>query len=481
MVKFPLAIWLVVVLIISFVFQSSYSIFGYIGLVLVLMFQKKNYISPMLYLLVPWGFMLSMFFSTTIVYTQKTDNIIPILYLLLCLALIWGGYGFGGQFRFRSSKKYNADEGTEYSESRSLISFVTWLSIISILGSVLSIYELLFVAGLDMTSLNSMRTSYVSRETGIFSQLGNILSWGCLVSVPGFFFFSKKQKKGSSILWLAALGLFLIQNVLSAGRQSVFSIALMMLSCFMVKISLSTKINSVAKRKRKKEKKKQKRYLIILLVAAIAYMMFVATARTNRQLASSRLGELEYYFGFTFCSWMEEFLSILPVGMADGIAEMIVYFTHQVPEFTIFWDIPMIGPFLGLYSMPFIDRRLSFLNLSAYDMAAKMEYVRSYMQSQGVMPVGWRTAFSYYLLDYGKIGTLLFCFLLGVYAKNVYRSYNQERTYFNTLRLVVICVYMCYTVMMPVTCETAWLLLIIFANIMPVIEKRYPRLKYTIK
>ena len=49
--------------------------------------------------------------------------------------------------------------------------------------------------------------------------------------------------------------------------------------------------------------------------------------------------------------------------------------------------------------------------LELQNMQEKMSYVRNYMSEQGVMPVGWKTAFSYYILDYGKVGTIVFCFL----------------------------------------------------------------------
>ena len=466
-----------ILLAVCLIINYSISFIPYI-LLLGFVFNGRNLTAPIIYLLIPWSFMLVMQFSSTVSYTQKNNSIIPILYLLLCLFSISLGYYLGGIIRLSKriiSQTVPERDGRKVKTINNLISVMCFLSIV---GSILYIFDLLFMSGINFTSFATMRETFTAKETTLMSQIGNILAWMCLISVPCLFFLYPNRFQ--KLLYLSSLALYILQNILAAGRQIVFSIAIMFCVCYAVKKYFYSSKN-VKDKISLKEITKYKKIIILLAAVAIIYMMFVATSRNDGNISNTKIGVLEYYFGCSFCPWLSYIFSLLPSGISDGIAEALVYFTHQISEFTVFWDIKKVGPFWGLYSMPFLDRRLEFLKLSDFDMNDKMNYVRSFMDSKGVMPVGWRTAFSYYIFDYGIYGTLLFCILLGFFARKIYRRFCRERSFFSIVALIQICTYFFYTIMMPATCETGLFFMLFFSFIMLAVERFFPKLHLIIR
>ena len=57
-------------------------------------------------------------------------------------------------------------------------------AIFGLLGSLLFVAEMIFVTGIDISSLSMARDAYVSRDVTALSQIGNILSWGSIFVLP---------------------------------------------------------------------------------------------------------------------------------------------------------------------------------------------------------------------------------------------------------------------------------------------------------
>ena len=149
-----------------------------------------------------------------------------------------------------------------------------------------------------------------------------------------------------------------------------------------------------------KDKKRNRKSLILLILVAsliLGYCLQVASDRNNGGISDSKLEVLSFYMGCELDPKVKVLYDMLPSGINDGIAEAIVYYTHEITGFKVFWNIDeSIGPFMGLYSAPFLDRRVAALGLTSYSVEQKMSYVRAYMRSQGAMPVGWKTCFLFW-------------------------------------------------------------------------------------
>ena len=473
----PLIIILFIAFIITFIFANAYTVIPYLLIVIFILKNRNDNISPVIYIALPWSFMFVMQYSSFITYSQKTDQAAPILYLIMGLTMIFFGFWFGKRVKiYRTESVSNTALISPNINGENVIKIIDFLSIIGIIGSVLFIIEMLFITGIDISQLYIMREQYVNKEATAFSQIGNILSWGSLIALPALVLLWNRATTSQRTLWIITAGLYSSYSILSAGRQVVFQIALIMIAVVTIKGYVYPR-EKATERQYKRDKKKMRRKVGILIVLAIGYCLYVAVVRNSGGISTSKLEVLEYYFGCSFDDSIMEILKFLPGFLVDAIAEAIVYFTHQIAGFTVFWDIDDIGPFWGLYSMPFIDRRFDSLGLTTYSVEEKMDYVRQYMSSQQAMPVGWKTFFTFLIFDYGRIGGIIFCFLIGLVMAKVYQNFKKNKSFFSALLLIQIDLYCFYTIMFPSIAETGLLLMLIFSLFGVFLEKENKKIK----
>lgn len=462
--------------IIFYIFNRILLIVPYLVAVMAFMAKRKNRQSPMVYFIIPWTFMLTMYVSKFITYTQDRDEPIAELYLISGCLLIYGGYCFARRVIFKIPNFVS-----EYSDvnidCKNLKIVFNLCAICGLIGSILFVIEMIFVTGIDLSSLSMARDAYTSREVTILSQLGNIMSWGSLFVLPGVVLFGKDASVPEKALWIFSVIVYSMYSVLSAGRQVVFQILIVLVSAFTLKQSVDSQNN-------KNKKSNRRTIIVIVLIVGIilGYCLQVASDRNNGGISDSKLEVLSFYTGCELDPKVQVLYNLLPDGINDGIAEAFVYYTHEITGFKIFWDIDeTIGPFWGLYSAPFLDRRVASLGLTTYTVDQKMSYVRNYMSSQGAMPVGWKTCFSFFILDYGRIGGLIYSFIYGFYVGYVYKNFQKKRSLISVVWLVRVNVGLFYTVMFPATCETGLLLMGIFCVIMNMLENRYKSFRYILK
>lgn len=462
-----------------YLFFNAYIIIPYLMTMFYLWKGKINKLSPLFYLMIPWSFMFVMQYSTFITYTQKNENNFAIFYMVSGLALICVGYYFGNKVRFQLNRvntnnvkngKKNLRVNTK-TKTKNILFLVDCLSVMGIIGSLLFSFEMLFIVGIDLSLLSSTRTLFISREVTIFSQLGNILSWGTLIVLPSIIWLWNKARLIDKSIWITSVLLYSSYSVLSAGRQVVFQFLIIIVGALIIKNDCSDRKKKVKNVSRLKKTCNKVLYLLTFVIL-IGYCLSVASGRNDGAISNSKLEVLAFYFDFSFDPEISRFFELLPDTLRDGLSEAVVYFTHEISGFTVFWSIPEIGPFFGLFSMPFLDRRFASLGLTTYSVDAKMSYVRSFMRSQGAMPVGWKTFFPYLIFDYGRVGGLIFCFFYGVMAAKVFRYYKKNRTFLSALLLVRIYIAMFYTIMFPSVCETGLWFMLVFCFGMLLFDKK---------
>ncbi len=461
-VKFQLI--LILLIICSFYFKY-FLIIPYMLLVVFFIKGKMVSISPLLYFLVPWGFMITMYYSNIIIYT-KINNNEPLIYIFTAIICVVLGYMFASKVKIFSTQRFNENNNTNINNEKFILRIVTFVSILGLIGSLLYTIELLFITGIDLRNLSATRYLVQNREVTVFSQIGSILGWGSLVALVGLIVLWNNINKRQRIIWLISSVLFSLFSVLSSGRQVVLQIMLVIIC------SLSIRNSNMQRYSFRKIKSNKKINFIfgVLILSIVIYSFYVATNRNDNLISDSKIVVLAKYFGFKFDENVQSVLYNLPSLIGEGLAEAIVYYTHEIPEFTIFWSIPKIGPFGGLYSIPFIDRRLYTIGLTQFSVDYKMAYVRSFMISMGSMPVGWKTFLSFLILDYGKIGGLFVCFLLGSVSAYIYKCYKKRKGFFSALFLVRINVGMIYTIMFPAVSDTGLLFMLVFCLIMFILE-----------
>lgn len=467
--------------ILFFLVNRTFLIVPYILIVIICMSQEKYSRSPMIFFVIPWTFMFVMYISGFITYSQDRAEPVAVAYLVVGCLLIWGGYRFSLKTRDRIPRFYDISEESqdENDNAHNLRVILDLCAVLGLLGSLLFVAEMIFVTGIDISSLSMARDAYVSREVTVLSQIGNILSWGSIFVLPAIVLLGSKAKKSERMLWILAVVVYSLYSVLSAGRQVVFQILIMTVSAFILKRAT---LESGKSHKSKKQNRKSLVILVLVVSLILGYCLQVASDRNNGGISDSKLEVLSFYTGCELDPKVKVLYDMLPSGVNDGIAEAFVYYTHEITGFKIFWNIDeSIGPFMGLYSAPFLDRRVASLGLTSYSVDQKMEYVRAYMRNNGAMPVGWKTCFSFFILDYGRIGGLLYCILYGFYVGYVYKNFKKKRSVLSGIWLARVNVGLFYTVMFPATCETGLLLMGLFCMVMNLWENRNRSLRYIMR
>ena len=464
------------ILILTFIFMlisKKLIVLPYILLLIYILSDKKYYISPMFYLIIPWSFMFVVYFLELVVYNQGNTSIEAIMYLIIGNILVIIGYYTGKKIEVK--RDLNLYYERETTNNDKAISIINIIALFGIIGSMLFIIEMVFVVGINSTTSSAdIRHMFVNRQATILSQLGNIISWGSLVALSSVILLWSKIDKKEKVLWLTSALIYCGYSVLSSGRQIVFQVILVTISSIGIKNYSEYK----NKCKEKVKNKRINRILTIVIVSmGILYCLNIASSRNDGNISDSKKVVLEYYFDCEFDKSIENFINNMPDNLRDGISEAIVYFTHQISGFTTYWNIDdSIGPFYGLYSRPFIDRRVASIGLTEYSVEEKMNYVRNYMKSQGAMNVGWKTSFSFYILDYGRFGGLLYCLLIGILAGKIIFIYLRRKSIFSALLLIRINIEMLYTIMFPASAETGLLLMGIFSLLMVVLENKDSKL-----
>ena len=470
-------------IIISFIIAIDnlvYAFVPFVILVIMLLGSKTFRKSPLMFFVLPWSFMYIMYFTDIITYSQDTRNIAPLLYITICNTLIILGYHFSSRIKYSIPKRQLNGEANLINCKK----IISILAILGLLGNLCFAYELLFITGINISEIVSVRSTFISRNVTVFSQIGSLLSWGSITALPAIILLREKTSKAERTIWLLSAGFYSLYSILSAGRQVIFQILLVLVSTLIIRSSLHKRDNILVLYDNisKRNKKRIKIGIIILALLIIIYMFFIAGSRNDGSISSKKWDVLSLYFGARLNPKIGDIYSILPKSLADGLSEALVYFTHEIPQFTVYWDIDRsFGPFLGFYSMPFLDRRLYSLGIADVSVEEKMQYVRNFMSSQGAMPVGWKTFYSYILLDWGLIGGVFFCFIYGIYIGYVYKNFMKKRSLISAIWLIRTEIGLFYTVIFPATCETGLLLMGIFCIIMNYVENRHPYLKYTLQ
>lgn len=347
-----------------YLFNRTFLLLPYL-LILSVFFSKESYrCSPMVFFIVPWTFMFIMYSSDFITYTQDRNEPLALVYLISGCLLIYTGYRFAQRVIFRIPEYTLSECECQNVSLPNLRIVFNCTALIGLLGSLLFVAEMLFVTGINLTSLSMIREAYTSREVTVLSQLGNIMSWGSIFVLPAIILYGERAKKIEKFFWIISVLVYSMYSVLSAGRQVVFQILIILLSSFIIKQSVKPKDET---RKNKRANRRSLMLLVLVMGIILGYCLQVASDRNNGGISDSKLEVLSYYTGCKLNPKVEVLYNMLPDGVNDGIAEAIVYYTHEITGFKIFWNIDeSIGPFWGLYSAPFLDRRIASLGWTTY-------------------------------------------------------------------------------------------------------------------
>lgn len=257
-----------------------------------------------------------------------------VLYIIFALLLFVLGFKLAERLRFalRSTNSgsialqdYRANDLKRFGF---LISLFAWCGIIA---GLLFSFEMVFKLGINPTDLLSTREAYIYRKASFFSQIAAVLGAGGYLSLVSAVVYWNNLSRGRKVLWLLSPCVLSLFSFLSAGRQTVFQLLLFAFFSFLIRKNIHFNWARFFK------------YIIVfgvLIIMVVAYGMVASYQRNVQQSEITKKDLLIMLFRVQFDPRIDAFLEILPPILRDGSAEMVVYYTHEIPNFLVFWDLP---------------------------------------------------------------------------------------------------------------------------------------------
>jgi hypothetical protein len=246
------------------------------------------------------------------------------------------------------------------------------------------------------------------------------------------------------------VGLFVL-GILSAGRQAAFQILIVTL------VALAFRKDIV----RRRSTLKLSSLLVVFLVAAtlIGYMGYIAHARQNAKISASKAEVLEKIFNFDLDPTVDAITGLAGPDVKDGIVEALVYFNSPVNMLPVFVSVDTPRHYFGMLTFPIVARRFEWLY--GMSVVTAMAEGADRMGRAGVIGVGWFTAYSAFILDFGYIGCGVLVFLIGLLSGRAWAHYQRERSFPSFMLLLCAYLTVLYLPLLPAISDTNVFLLTI--------------------
>ena len=240
---------------------------------------------------------------------------------------------------------------------------------------------------------------------GFFSLVAAIICWDYLPT-------------WKRILWLFSPVCLSLFSVLSGGRQTVLQLLLFIFFSLRIRKGLfrSSRLKVLASR------------VVLCLVFSLIlfYGMMVSFQRNSRQEEISKKDMILKVFRAHFPSEVDKGIGALPEIARDGTAELIIYFTHSIPNFLVFWEQKKPGPYLGMWEFPFVARRFNNLGVVQETVMERIEHVYELFAVTGRFAQVWQTQVRDLIIDFTPGGALVVLLLFGFFSGRITRNYELK-------------------------------------------------------
>lgn len=344
----------------------------------------------------------------------------------------------------------NAPTGDELSqlwdaEARRYSGIVTVLSLAGIVAAVLFSIEMLMMHSIDPGDFVDTRAIFVGAKAGPLTRIAAVLGAGGFVGLVAAILFWERLPPWRRLVCLAAPCSLTVFSLFSGGRQMMLQLILVAYFASSVRSRFVT---------RRPLSGKSRVVLIAVLAGGVAYGMLVATQRGESATRLERMDQLERMFQMRLDRSLADRLSDTPAFIKDGVAEGLVYVTHGVPNFAVFWDQQWPGPYLGLWEFPFVARRFSGIGVVEKSVDERIEEVYEAFREKGRFPQVWQTSVRDLILDFGDVGALVVLAFAGAFSSLVYRRMLRRVELAQALLVVWVDLACVYSVLLSAVSDT---------------------------
>lgn len=304
---------------------------------------------------------------------------------------------------------------------------------------------------ISFSDLAIIREEVVNAESAtIFAQVASVTMWGCFFCLAFAIYFRHVLTRGQFLLFLlAGAGIFL-SALMVAGRGSVFQVVLLTLVLESIR---SRRLPMVPGRPRHATK-------MAIMGASAAFIFYITMNRTTGADGHNKAELFLKYFGASINPTLDAMLGWFGVGLRDFAIEALIYVSHPVPLFSVFVDIDFGKLFWGMHDFPFLFRQ--FEPIFGYSVLEAYRLKVFYLSTQGVIGVGWNTALSSLLLDFGTAGMFIFLLLQGFLSQWCWARVRRGGRFGTVLVSVLFTIAAVYMPFMGAFADTTIFLLLVF-------------------
>lgn len=380
-------------------------------------------------------------FSGISYHSGKVLRILP--YFLLCLALLIIGDYLGKKIKTRTDKKVFKIN-------------INTLALTSIVGSILLIS--------DIFRLNSISfgTRIEDFQISTIGVIGNILSSiGVVVWLKSLYEYRIYGNRISLLSYLSVLS-YVSGGILSAGRQAIIIIA------------ISTVIMLIWSNGKKKEleanslndtiilKRRKPIGLILILTIFISYFMLISFVRSGIFNINSKMNMLEREFNAKISDQTIKDVNQLKP-LSDIYIESLFYYSHELRRLDLIYQYYDYYPLLGLSQLSYVERRVQWLLGKQGDISWNKVEV-AIEQKGHFSSHTWGTFITNYIVDFGRFGTLVMCFLSGFIMGILYKSLKDKETPEKIIRHCILLAGIVFSIQYSPLAELIWTFPLIFIS-----------------
>lgn len=361
---------------------------------------------------------------------------------IIYIAIFIGLFGVG-EFIGRKMKK-----GGE-SEAKLDIKI---LRILSIVGAILITIDIIRLNGISMgLRYENFNISYIGVIGSFLTPLG-LICW--LYDLYAYKILGEKI----NIISFISLLSYLITAFLTAGRQTIM---ISLVASIMVNISYKKAV-----KKRIGHKLKIGIYIFSLGLVILSYLIGVSE---NRAQVDNKYELFVHMFkGQMKYEMLESVYNLGPIG--EVVVDGLYYYSHSLRYFSLMYEDYESKPTWGMNQFPYISRRINqFIPTDSLIQSANT--TNQILYGNGLSKYGWKTAFHSSIVDFGKIGTLIFSIVLGIGCGKNLRSIEQEKKWFNVIFHALACTGIIFTIQYSPFSETSWAYVLYWLIIIRIIEK----------
>jgi hypothetical protein len=410
----------------------------------------RRLLSPLTTLFAVWSFAFCLYFSGIIRY-ERIPRSWGVLYLLVCLALFAFGHRVGEWNEFSGKRTGVSPKGIGPGwevEVRKLSCLISVLAVCGIAAAALFFVDMVFFVGIDPLNLAGARLLFVERQAIALSKIASVIGAGGLFSLSAAILCWEHISPGKRTLWLLSPLLLSVFSILSSGRQTIFQLVLLLTFAIILRRS---RVGQVARSITWK-------LVIGLMAIGIVVLSYgVAVVRERNGLVAADFDQKEVLlniFDARFIPEVDALIDALPAQARDGTAELLLYFSHEIPSFLVFWESSPPGPYFGLWEFPFIARRLESAGLVTSTVDDRMATVYASFAQSGRFSHVWQTWTRDLIIDFGRTGALLLIIALGFASGRVYRQCRERGRLSSTFLYLGIQLCCTYSVLLSAVSDT---------------------------